>query len=212
MTEEKKLTLNEAIINIRVELQNMKLKKSGQNKFAGFKYFELSDFLPALNMLMLKYGINDILSITSELVTLELVKGDERNKYTIPFSLFDTPLNKKGEKSMQDIQYFGALDTYYKRYIYQNAFGITDGEVVDAMDNNALDQSGQQKASKPKKINKQIAQGYHDELMAIKEAKGAEDGAIMRWFLEKVGRAKIEDITMDQLELADALIKKLKGE
>jgi hypothetical protein len=29
----------------------------------------------------------------------------------------------------------GALNTYYKRYLYLNAFGITDGEVIDSMDN-----------------------------------------------------------------------------
>ena len=39
---------------------------------------------------------------------------------------------------MQDIQYLGALNTYYKRYLYLNAFGITDGEVIDSMNNNEL--------------------------------------------------------------------------
>ena len=52
----------------------------------------------------------------------------------IPFIMFETPLNTKGAKSMQDIQYLGALNTYYKRYLYLNAFGITDGDVIDALD------------------------------------------------------------------------------
>lgn len=30
----------------RVDLQNSNLKKSGNNKFAGYSYFELGDFLP----------------------------------------------------------------------------------------------------------------------------------------------------------------------
>ena len=42
------------------------------------------------------------------------------------FKKFDTPLNKQGQSSIQDIQYLGALNTYYKRYLYLNAFGITD--------------------------------------------------------------------------------------
>ncbi len=49
---------------------------------------------------------------------------------------------KEGEyiqvASMQDIQYLGALNTYYKRYLYLNAFGITDGEIIDSMNNNEL--------------------------------------------------------------------------
>ena len=129
------MNLNEAIINIRVELQNAKIKQSGLNKFAGFKYYELSDFLPKLNELMLKHKVNDKILIGKEYAELTLVKDDEKQKYTIPFVMFDTPKNKNGSESMQPIQYLGALNTYYKRYLYLNAFGITDGEVIDSMDN-----------------------------------------------------------------------------
>lgn len=135
--ENKKL-LNDSIINIRVELQKKKLEKTGKNKFAGFDYFELADFLPTLNELMLKEGINDIFSIENDLATLTLIKGEEKQSYSMPFVLFETPLNQKGIKSMQDIQYLGALNTYYKRYLYLNAFGITDGDVIDAIDNSSL--------------------------------------------------------------------------
>lgn len=138
--------LNESIINIRVKLQNAGLKKSGKNKFAGFDYFELSDFLPKLNELMLEEKMNDKFYIKDGYATLELQKGEEVNVYTMPFVLFDTPVNVKEDKygevrevkSMQDIQYLGALNTYYKRYLYLNAFGITDGEVIDNMDNDSF--------------------------------------------------------------------------
>lgn len=136
--------LNESIIKIRVDLQNSKLKKSGKNKFAGFDYFELADFLPRLNELMLEEGINDNFKITNDLATLTLIKGEERQEYTMPFVIFDTPLNKSGQASMQDIQYLGALNTYYKRYLYLNAFGITDGEVIDSMDNGDLKKKGKE--------------------------------------------------------------------
>lgn len=140
------LRLNETIIKIRVELQNAKLKKTGKNKYAGFEYFELADFLPKLNELMAKYGINDRFNIiTNEdgtmRASLTLIKEDEKQEYSIPFIMFDTPINSKGIKSMQDIQYLGALNTYYKRYLYLNAFGITDGEVIDSMDNSDLEKT-----------------------------------------------------------------------
>lgn len=127
-------TLNEAIASIRVKLQKSNLKKSGKNKFAGFDYFELGDFLPTLNELMEKEGVNDLFTIKDGEAVLTLIKREERQSYSIPFVVFDTPLNSKGVKSMQDIQYLGALNTYYKRYLYINAFGITDGEIIDAMD------------------------------------------------------------------------------
>ena len=34
------------LMKARIRLQGMELKKSGENKFAGYKYFELGDFLP----------------------------------------------------------------------------------------------------------------------------------------------------------------------
>lgn len=140
--------LNESIIRIRVELQKANLKKSGKNKFAGFEYFELSDFLPRLNELMLEEGVNDRFIISENLAILELIKGDEVQIYQMPFQMFPVPLNKSGQPSMQEIQYLGALNTYYKRYLYLNAFGITDGEVIDSMNN---DDVSTRKAS-PKQV------------------------------------------------------------
>ena len=124
-------TLNESIISIRVNLQNTQIEKSGKSNYGGFKYFELKDFLPALNELMEKENVNDIFTIENGNATLTLIKADERQSYTIPFIMFETPINDRGKKQMQDIQYLGALNTYYKRYLYINAFGITDGDIID---------------------------------------------------------------------------------
>ena len=155
---EKEKNLNESIIKIRVELQNAKLKKSGKNKFAGFDYFELADFLPKLNELMLSEGLNDRFYIKDDLATLEIQKGGEINTYTMPFVMFETPTNRREDKTtgevyevktMQDIQYLGALNTYYKRYLYINAFGITDGEIIDSMNNEEI-------KSEPKATPKQV--------------------------------------------------------
>lgn len=174
---EEKKSLNDSIIAIRVELQNTKLKKSGYNKFGGFDYFELSDFLPKLNELMLKEKMNDIFTIETDInetmvAKLTLLKGDEKQEYRIPFKLFDTPLTFKKDKngdymednegnfiqvpSMQDIQYLGSLNTYYKRYLYLNAFGITDGEVIDAMDDSNIKNRKESKTTNLKASPKQI--------------------------------------------------------
>jgi hypothetical protein len=197
--------LNESIIKIRVALQNAKLKKSGKNKFAGFDYFELADFLPKLNELMLDEGMNDRFSIINNndgtmTASLLLIKGDENQVYTMPFVLFDTPVNirvdkETGEerevKSMQDIQYLGALNTYYKRYLYLNAFGITDGEVIDSMNNEDLGTTKEKKASAGQ--------------IAVLNKLSDEDKAKV---YAKCGVDKIEDLTMKQ---ASELISKLKG-
>lgn len=194
-------SLNESIISIRVKLQNAKLKKSGKNKFAGFDYFELADFLPKLNELMLEEKINDRFYIKDNYATLEIQKGEEINTYTMPFVLFDTPINAKtnektGEvrevKSMQDIQYLGALNTYYKRYLYLNAFGITDGEIIDNMNNEELEPT-------PKEERK----ATEGQLAILNKLSDENKNKVC----EKYNIASLEELTLKQ---ASGLIANLK--
>ena len=200
MKEETKRNLNESIIKIRVDLQKSKIKKSGKNKFAGFDYYELSDFLPKLNELMLEEGINDIFTIKDGIAKLILLKCDERQEYEIPFERFATPVNKNGQASMQDIQYLGALNTYYKRYLYLNAFGITDGEVIDGMNNEELETT--KKIVKPK-----------DELMATEEQKEKikelyTTDEIKNYLMNVVKKNKLSDLTL--IEASEFIKKKME--
>lgn len=185
------MNLNESIIKIRVDLQKNNLKKSGKNEYAGFTYFELADFLPKLNELMQQEGINDIFTIETDInetsvAKLTLIKGEERQEYKMPFIQFDTPLNWKqnkvtGEveqvKSMQDIQYLGALNTYYKRYLYMNAFGITDGDVIDKMDNDNIVKKEQTASEKQVKMLEKYYQG--ENLTKLLEANNIKELAEM---------------------------------
>lgn len=186
-------SLNESIIEIRVKLQNAKIKKSGKNKFAGFEYFELADFLPKLNELMQEEKVNDRFYIKDDYAVLELMKGEETNTYTMPFVLFDTPLNKQGQSSMQDIQYLGALNTYYKRYLYLNAFGINDGEVIDSMNNEELGSTT--------KNERRASSGQVNVLNKLSDEDKEKVYA-------KYGVDSIEELSIRQ---ASEIISKLKG-
>jgi hypothetical protein len=204
-------SLNESIMAIRVKLQNAQLKKTGKNSFAGFDYFELADFLPKLNELMLEEGLNDLFTIETDMnetmvAKLTLIKGEEKQEYRMPFKLFETPTNLKKDKdtgeirevkSMQDIQYLGALNTYYKRYLYLNAFGITDGDVIDAIDNTDIEnkkKSKQDLKASPKQIDI-IAKRYVGEnlikLLKANEIEKIEDlpatkaSEIVKWIFEE---------------------------
>lgn len=186
--------LNESIIKIRCALQKKNLKKSGKNKFAGFDYFELADFLPTLNELMQAEGVNDLFTIEEDYATLRIVKGEEMNIYRIPFVQFPTPLNKQGQPSMQDIQYLGALNTYYKRYLYLNAFGITDGDVIDAMDQ--VQQPEPKPAPAKKKPAKKIGQEGINTILSYCRELGINSDALCQ--LYKVDC--IEDVTEQMLK------------
>ena len=191
------MKLNETIIKIRVELQNSKIKKSGKNRFAGFEYFELADFLPKLNELMLENGVNDIFTIQDDHAILKLIKADEVNEYKIPFKIFETPLNKSGQPSMQDIQYLGALNTYYKRYLYLNAFGITDGEVIDSMNNDNL--SPKDFVNKIDILQKQLIEKY------IAEELTTEEG-----ILKEFNKKALEELSFEEAEKVIKILAKRK--
>ena len=194
---EKERTLNERIISIRVKLQNSKLKKSGNNKFAGFDYFELADFLPRLNELMLEEGINDLFTIEGDEVSLTLLRGEEKQTYKMPFINFSVPVNKNGQPSMQEIQYLGALNTYYKRYLYLNAFGITDGEVIDSMNNEEL------KEGKKTTIEKKEVKASPKQIELIQSLVN-DIPAMLNYY-------KVENIEDLSIQQASEIIRKKKG-
>lgn len=205
------MNLNESIIKIRVELQKSNLKKSGENKYAGFKYFELADFLPRLNELMNEEHINDVFTIETDInetsvAKLTLIKGEEKQEYRMPFIRFDTPVNMKADKdtgevrevkSMQDIQYLGALNTYYKRYLYINAFGITDGDIIDNMDNDSIVKKEQTASEKQVAMLEKYYQGENltklleaNNIKELKEMPMKKASELIKSILKKAEESK----------------------
>lgn len=213
-------TLDESIIAIRVDLQNSKLKKSGHNKSSNFDYFELRDFLPRLNELMRQEKVNDIFTIKDDKALLCLKKGQETNEYAMPFKLFDTPIFRKwdsevGEykevKSCQDVQYLGALNTYYKRYLYINAFGITDGDVIDSLDNENLEPKKKVEAKENilEKADKEIDLDLTKEFNDVLVQTGTDLDDILNYYnKEKKKDFKLDDMTEAQKKEAIAIMKK----
>ncbi|HFU3983445.1 TPA: Erf family protein, partial [Streptococcus suis] len=61
------------------------------------------------------------------------------------------------------------------------------------------------------KIPKDVVKAYEDAIQNIISRTGKNDGSITRWFCEKLGIAKISDMTMEQIAVADGLIKKMEN-
>ena len=58
------MTVHKKLMEARIKLQGMELKKSGENKFAGYKYFELGDFLPQTQQIFYDLKLCSIVSLT----------------------------------------------------------------------------------------------------------------------------------------------------
>ena len=111
----------------RVELQNMELKKSGHNKFAGYRYFELGDFLPAVNTLFDIYGLCYSLNFDKEMATMFII--DVSNGNSIKFCC---PMEQAILKGCMPVQNLGASITYITRYLLVMALAISEHDAVDA--------------------------------------------------------------------------------
>ena len=65
------------LIDSRVALQHKSLNKSGHNKFAGYKYFELADFLPSVQQIFQEKGLVDVISFTETLATMIILETEK---------------------------------------------------------------------------------------------------------------------------------------
>lgn len=126
------------IQEVRVQLQNMNLKKTGKNTYSSFSYYELRDFLPQLNNLMLSNDIMTAFSIvkTSEVeeAVLEVFnssKPEEKVDFRLPTAEVEIGKKKDGTGGAEPIQNLGGKATYMRRYMMMIAFEIIESDYVD---------------------------------------------------------------------------------
>jgi hypothetical protein len=112
----------------RERFHSRQLKKSGHNKFAGYHYFELGDFvLPALEIFK-DLGLTSIISFDAEYATLTIV-NTEKPEETIVIS---SPMSTAALKGVQEVQNLGAVQTFLRRYLWVAALEIVEHDALDA--------------------------------------------------------------------------------
>jgi len=117
----------------RIKLQSSELKKSGLNKFAGFQYFELGDFLPTVQTIFSEIGLSSSIKFNADMAELTIVDIDEPHNTSKPPSIiFTCPVVVPTMKGCNEIQALGAMMTYIRRYLYVNALEIVEHDAIDA--------------------------------------------------------------------------------
>ena len=111
----------------RQRLRSQVLKKSGHNKFAGYNYFELGDFLhPTLNIFD-ELGLIGIVSFTKEQAELCIVDIEGGGEIVIT-----SPFGSAALKGCHEVQNIGAVETYQRRYLWVTAMEIVEHDALDA--------------------------------------------------------------------------------
>ena len=121
------MKITKKLMAVRNDLQGMSLSKSGHNKFAGYKYFELGDFLPAIQQLFNKHGLCDVISFTQDIATMVIYDIEDDS-----FVTFTSPMGSANLKGCHEVQNIGAVETYQRRYLYVTALAIVEHDALDA--------------------------------------------------------------------------------
>ena len=132
--------IHQKIARIQKNLMAMKLPKSGENKFANFKYYELEDILPAIFKECYNQELFLEFSFSLDEAQLKVRNWNEPGESvitSIPMPEI-VPLNR----GMNIMQSEGSYITYLKRYLLTNLFLIMEKDVVDAIpQNNSVSES-----------------------------------------------------------------------
>ncbi|WP_249629117.1 ERF family protein [Streptococcus uberis] len=207
------MTVYKKLLSVQTEL---KAPKSQYNGFGKYAYRNAEDIKEAVKPLLVKYEATLIIDIN----ILEMGNGWIFEEAVAKFVDVETgeSVQAKGyareaidKKGMDVSQISGSTNSYAAKYAMNGLFLLDDTKDADSEEYHK--QNNKQQATKPaaKKIDGALVTGYKSAIQNVIEKTGKNDGSIMRWFLELLQVAKIEDITTDKVDMANKLIEKLQG-
>lgn len=121
------MSVYKKLMEARLRLQAADLKKTGHNKFAGYNYFELGDFLPTTQAIFADLGLCGVVSFGAEIATLDIHDTDGGGIVSIT-----SPMGSASLKGCHEVQNIGAVETYQRRYLWVAAMEIVEHDALDA--------------------------------------------------------------------------------
>lgn len=112
----------------RLKLSQTSLKKSGKNRFAGYEYFELGDFMPSIHKIFDEVGLCGVVNFDAHHASLTVfdTEKDERICFQTPIVMAENP-------KAQAIQSLGSTHTYMRRYLWLLCLEIVEHDSIDAL-------------------------------------------------------------------------------
>lgn len=131
------MNIYEKLQKAKVELQKKDLKKTGENKFSHYTYYELGDFMPYINEICLELKIFTKVNFSKENATLTIINIEKPDEVIT----YESEMVKANLKGCNEIQALGGVQTYQRRYLYMNAFEISDNDYINNIDDNTEDKN-----------------------------------------------------------------------
>ena len=121
------MSVYKKLMQARLKLQTTKIAKSGHNKFAGYSYMQLDDFLPVTQNIFAELGLCGIISYGMEIATLTITDTDGGGEIVI-----QSPMSTAALKGCHEVQNLGAVQTYLRRYLWVTAMEIVEHDALDS--------------------------------------------------------------------------------
>jgi len=121
------MSVHKKLMAARVKLQSIEMKKSGQNKFAGYSYFELADFIPHVQTIFNELGLCGVVSFDSTYASLTITDVDDGTVVVVT-----SPMAEANLKGAHPIQNLGAVLSYQRRYLWMAAMELVEGDAIDS--------------------------------------------------------------------------------
>ena len=116
----------------REKFHQAEIKKSGHNKFAGYYYFELADFVvPALKIFK-EVGLVSVTSFQKDDAWMRIFNVEKPEE----FITITSPMSEAALKGCHPVQNLGAVETYIRRYLWVTALEIVEHDALDATTGN----------------------------------------------------------------------------
>jgi hypothetical protein len=145
------LTLQERLLKIQEEL---KAPKNMYNSFGKYNYRNLEGILEAVKPLLIKYGVNLILSDeTIEVAGFPICNSKAKifcSDYDTSIEVYAQAGVDFGKKGMDWSQASGSGSSYSRKYALNGLFLIDDTKDADATNTHGKDPSQEQSPSRPR--------------------------------------------------------------
>lgn len=120
------MSVHKKLMQARVNLLSVELKKSGRNTFQNYSYFELGDFIPHIQTIFNDVGLCGVVSFNNEYAQLCITDVDDGTVIVIT-----SPMAEANLKGSQPIQLIGSIQTFQRRYLWMAAMEITEHDTID---------------------------------------------------------------------------------
>lgn len=128
--EEKVQEMNiyQKLFLVRDEFARAEIKRSGKNMQLSSLFYELADIIPNVRPIFLKYRLLPLTSVASGKAVMTIVDVDTPEN-TLVFEL--DVQTYEGNKAVTPPQAYGAVVTYYRRYLYMVALDIVEADYLE---------------------------------------------------------------------------------